>query len=93
MWSLVVVEVYPVTNHAAGMLSAFEAITMHALLLHCPDQPVHHAILLRTVRRDELLVQAIAAKQLRIFPASEDQAVSYRSRNGVGPPKRVKASD
>lgn len=71
----VVVELDPVGNRPAGMLQAFEAVPVHALLLQGPDHALHHAVLLRAVRGDELLAQALAADQWRVGPAYEDQAV------------------
>ena len=48
---------------------------MGALLLQRADDPFHHAVLLRAMRRDEFLLQAIAARQGGVFPARENQAV------------------
>ena len=54
-----VVEADPLANHAAGMLQGLEPGPMHALLLQGPDHALDHPVLLRTVRRDELLLQSI----------------------------------
>lgn len=70
-----VVECDPVANGAARMGEALEALPMHALLLQRPDKALHHAVLLRTVRGDELLTQAVAADHLRVIPAGEDEPV------------------
>jgi len=46
-----------VADHAAGMLQGFEAMPVHALLLQRSDHALHHAVLLRAVRRYEFLLQ------------------------------------
>jgi len=63
MRSAVVVELDPVTQHARCILQAFEAMAVCALLFHSPDQSLHHAVLLRAMRGDELLLQSVAAHQ------------------------------
>ena len=85
----VVVELYPVADRAAGVRQALEALAMHALSLsaigsafpstarqgiaqQCPERD---AVLLWTVRRDELLAQAVAPHQGRVLPRREDQPV------------------
>ena len=75
MWTLVVVKLNPVADHAAGVLQSLETMPVRALFLQSSDYPFHHAILLRTVRRDELLLKAIATHQGREAAAGEDQAV------------------
>ncbi len=55
-----VVELDPFADHAHRVLLAFEAMTVHALLLQRPDHALDQAVLLRAVRRDELLAQAVA---------------------------------
>lgn len=55
-----VIELDPVADHAAGMLHRLEAMAMHALLFQSPDQALDQAVLLRRVRRDEFLPQAVA---------------------------------
>lgn len=75
MWSLVVVEVDPVADRAHGVGQAFEPMAMHALLFQRADHPLDHAVLLRAMRRDELLLQAIAANQAGVFTTGKNQAV------------------
>src|SRR5690242_20966752 len=48
---------------------------MGALLLESADQALDHAVLLRAVRRDELLLQAVAAYQRGVAAAGEYQTV------------------
>ncbi|WP_435166963.1 hypothetical protein [Falsirhodobacter sp. 1013] len=57
------------------MLDALEAVSVNALLLQRPDDALDHAVLLRAVRGDELLAEAVAANQTRVMAAGEDQAV------------------
>ena len=75
MWAPEVVELDPVTQHAHRMLLGLEAVPVGALLLQGSDEPLDHAVLLRAVRGDEFLLQAIAAHQTRVMAAGEDQAV------------------
>jgi len=51
----VIVKLNPVTDHAAGVLQGLEAMSMRALLLERSNDSLDHAILLRAMRRDELL--------------------------------------
>ena len=66
---------HPVADGACGVLDAVKALAMDALLLGRPDHAFDHAILLRAVRRDKLLLQALAANQRGVFLACEDQAI------------------
>jgi hypothetical protein len=71
----VVVELDPVAQHASGMLLTFEAVAVDALLLQSTDDAFDHAVLLRAVRGNELLPQALAADQAGVVPARENQPV------------------
>lgn len=53
-----VVELDPVADHAHRVLLAFEAVAVHVLLLQRPYHALDQAVLLRAVRRDELLAHA-----------------------------------
>ena len=75
MWASVIVELDPIADCAARMGEAFEALAMDALLFQRTDQTFHHAVLLWTVRRDELLAQAVAPDQRRVFAGGEDQTI------------------
>ena len=55
MRAFVIVELNPVANYAARMRQAFEAMAMEALLFQGTDQALHHAVLPRAMRGDELL--------------------------------------
>ncbi len=57
------VELNPVCNHTADMLQDFEAVTVYALLLERSNHALDHAVLLRAMRRNELLVQSVTAHQ------------------------------
>lgn len=80
-----VVELDPIADHSAGVLLVFEAVAVRALLLQGADDPLDHAVLLRAVRRDELLFQSVAAHQLRVAATGEHQAV-------VGPQQERRTS-
>src|SRR5678816_2509232 len=71
----VIVKTNPVANDAAGVLQGLEAMPMYALLLQRPNDTFHHPVLLRRVRRNELLAQAIATNQRGVTATGEDQAV------------------
>lgn len=75
MRSPVVVEADPITERARRVLDAFEALAVNALLLQRPDHALDHAVLLRAVRGDELLLESIAADRRRVAPRCKDQPV------------------
>ena len=83
MGPTVVVEADPLCDYARGVLLGFKAMTIHTLLFQRSDDPFDHAVLLRTVRRDELLPKTITAHETRVGSRGEDQAVTDRSRNGA----------
>lgn len=85
----VVLELDPVGDHPTGMRQALEPMPMHALLLQHPDQPLHRAVLLRAMRRDELLAQTVATHQSRIGPAGKAKPLSERTRNGLATGARL----
>ena len=58
-----VIEADPVANNAAGMLECLEAMLVSALLLQVHGDAFGHAILLRTMRCDELLLQSVTPHQ------------------------------
>lgn len=70
-----VVKADPVCDHTAGVLQGFESVAVHALVLERADHALDHAVLLRAVRGDELLLQPIAFDQGRVAAAREHQAV------------------
>lgn len=57
------------------MLQCFKPLPMDALLFQGPVHPFHHAILLRSMRCDELLFQPVASDQGCEAAAGKDQAV------------------
>ena len=67
-----VIEMNPVAYYAHRMLQGFEAMTMGTLLFQRPDQALGHAVLLRAVRRDELVSQTVASAQPRVMATRED---------------------
>jgi hypothetical protein len=82
MRALLVIETDPVTDYTPGVLKVLESLAVNALALRRSDDPLDHAVLLRGVRRDELLMQPIAFDQGRVASTREDQAVvgSHRER-------------
>ena len=75
MGPTVVVEADPLSDDARGVLLGFEAVTLYALLCQRPDDPFDHAVLLRAVRRDELLPEAITAHEARVGPRGKNEPV------------------
>ena len=71
----VVVELDPVTDCAARMSQALEAMAMHALFFQRPDQTLHHTVLLRSMRRYKLLLQTVAAHKFGVCARREDQPI------------------
>ena len=63
VWAPVVIELDPVGDDPHRMLLGLEAVTMHTLFLQGPDNALDQAVLLRTVRRDELLFQPSNAEE------------------------------
>ena len=55
MRAAVIVKTDPVADDARGVLDALEAVTVGALFFERADDPLDHAILLGTMRGDELL--------------------------------------
>ena len=76
----VVVELDPVADHATGVLLVLEAVPVDTRLLQ--GAALDHAVLLRTVRGDERLPQAVAAHQTRVAATGEDQAVVGPQQEG-----------
>ena len=70
-----VVELDPVSDGAGGVLDAFKAMAVNALLLQRPDDALDHTVLLRAMWGDELLPEAVASDQGRVMSAGEDQAI------------------
>lgn len=56
MRALVIVEPNPAGYDPTGVLQTLEAMTVHALLLQRLDDAFDHAVLLRAMWRDELLL-------------------------------------
>jgi len=90
----VVVELDPVADHTTGVLQGFEAVPVDALLLQRANHPLHEAVLLRGVGRDELLLQAIAFDQRRVAATGEDQTVVRAQQERLlHAPQRAEAGD
>lgn len=70
-----VVQVDPIADLPAGVLQRFEAVAMHVLLPECADFPLDHAVLLASLRRDELLLQAVARDEGGEVATAEDQII------------------
>ncbi len=75
MRAAVIVEADPVADGACCVLDAVKAVAMHALLLERPDHTLDHAVLLRAMGRDELLLQPVAADECCELAAGKNQAV------------------
>lgn len=58
-----------------GMLLGLEAVTVNAPLFQGPDDSLDHPVLLWAIRRDELLLQTVAAYQPGVMATGKDQAI------------------
>ena len=88
MWALLVVEPYPVPQHTTGVLQGFESVPVGTLLLDRADDPLDHAVLLRAVWGDELLLQSVASDQAGIAAAGEHQAIVRAQQEGAWDPSQ-----
>lgn len=70
-----VVELDQIPDCTARMSQAFEAMAMDALLFKGTDHAFNHAVLLRAMRRDELLLQTVAANKFGVSTRREDQFI------------------
>jgi len=75
----------PAPDDLSGMLVAGEDVLPDALLLEAPEEPFDHPVLLRRVRGDELLRQAVGPARRPEAPTLEDEPV-------VAPQRRRRAS-
>ena len=83
MGSAGIVEVDPVSDYSGCVLKAFEAMPVDAFLFECPDYAFDHSVLLRAVRGDELLFQAIASNKTGVIAARKNQAIVRSKQEGV----------
>ncbi len=65
------------------MLKAFEVLPVDALLFQRPNDPLDHPVLLGTVRRDELLLEAITSDKLPECEAGKNQTVVGPQQEGA----------
>ncbi len=70
-----ITELDPISNRAGCVLKAFEAMPLVALLFQGSNDTLDHPVLLRTVLRYELLLEAIASEQLSECETSKNQTV------------------
>ena len=81
------------SRYAAGVLDILEAMPMRALFFEGTDDALNHAVLLRAMRRDELLAQPVASRQRGVAARREDQSVvrsqQERHRHAPSVPKRA----
>lgn len=78
-----VVEADPVADGTISVLDAVEPVAVNTLFFDRADHALDHAVLLRAMGRDELLLEAIAADQGRVFVAGEDEPVAYWEGSAV----------
>ena len=70
-----IIELEPVDDDPHRVLLGLETVRMHTLFLQGPDNGLDHAVLVLTVRRDELLFQPIAPSQAGVMTTGEDQVI------------------
>jgi hypothetical protein len=66
------VKLNPVGNHPVDVLQDFEPMPTHTLLLTRAHHPLNHAVLLWTVRREELLPQPIATHRRGVIATRQN---------------------
>lgn len=76
MAALVVVPLAPVPNDPPPPLKGLDRALPDTLLFQAPKEPFDHAVLLRRVRRDELLLQAVLQTRMPKPPTLEDEAIA-----------------
>ncbi len=60
MWTVLVVPLDPVPNDPPRVLKGLERVLPDTLLFRAPKKSFDHPVLLRRIRRDELLLQTIS---------------------------------
>lgn len=89
-----VVDLNPVGDRTASLLHGLEALAMCALLFAGANHTLSHAVMLRAVRRDELLAQTAATYQGRVSAAGKDGPIVTSRQEWLRyPPKRAEAGD
>ncbi len=89
MWASDVVEHDPVADGAYCMLDAVETLAVNALLFDLSDFALALAVLLRTVLRYELMLQAAAANQACVAVRGEDEAIVVTQKELPGASPKV----
>ena len=85
MGSAVIVEVDSIADCSRGLLKVFKAMSVDILLLQGPNDAFDHTVLLRTVRRNELLSQAVTSDQLSEWEAVKTRPLSDLNKKGLSP--------
>ena len=75
MGPAMVVELNPIGNDSCCMLLRFKSMSMDTLFFQSPNQPLYHAVLLRTMWRDKFLSQSITLHPLCVVAAGKHQSV------------------
>ena len=83
MGPALVIKPNPVTDDSIGMLQGLKPLTMNTLLFQGSDYTLDHPVLLRTVGRNELLLQTVASDQCCEAPAGKDQAIVRSQQEGL----------
>src|SRR5688572_231091 len=82
MRALFVVPPHPIPNDPPRLLKRLERVLPDTLFFQTPKKPFDHSVLLRRIRRDELLPQAIVVAGLSEPSTLEDQAVVASQHGG-----------
>ena len=75
MEPFLVVPVDPVSNDPPRLLKRLEPVLSDTLVFQTAKEPLNQPILLRRIRRDELLLQPIVSTGLAKSPTLENQPV------------------
>ena len=75
MGSAIIKEVDSISDCSCRVLKAFKAMPMQALLFKCTNDTFNQSILLRTVRRYELLFQAITSDETGVIATVKNEDI------------------
>ena len=84
----------PVSDCSVCVCQTLEPLPVNALLSQRADETLHHAVLLRAVRRDKLLLQAIASHQRCVVARCENETVvAAQKERAIDTPQCPEAGD
>ena len=97
MGALLVVEPNPVRYHPTGKLQRLKPLPVHTLLIDRANDSLHQSVLLRAMRRDEFLLQAVAFDQSGVtaackyqsFVSAQQERRIYKAQSAIAVDQRL----